>query len=536
MRYLTTILLTATFLTTGVTYVSAATIDDPTTKPGATATSFSAETQAKIKAFETLVSSSSHFNVSDAAKILFSPELFPFISWRSPKKNEEVVSQINRIIAVSFSKDFNRNNKLTASTLLAIKFPTFLESNEDPSYHKTEGIKKPTWLNELVDGTICWGGYCNVLSHYELTFTPELRLKLYLELLHQTNITPDSLGHILRTTTELTKMFMTEPQAALVKDAENFKALKVNSIPSESARYHYPELQYPSLAGIHTGTATQDEILRSLTWSYEILSNTLADFEQSLDNSMTTAVTSMNRILACFGTNAVDLFREIFERIATHSSTQPKDKFQSAARLVQAGGSSDTIVNVYTQLANDSTIDYRDRLFAAKILLETGSKETAITAYTQIKDTLENTAAPIKDKDIKFSRLIDVGIGLHRAGATELALGLLADQFKCVSDNIETLLTINTSNVITMVEILFNAGKFQDKDNAIPLIRWAVCHPMTCAFLPEVIILGAETAERMGDFTASREFLDHLQQVEEREEFKNRVDALNAKLSTAAAS
>ncbi|MDP3641479.1 MAG: hypothetical protein Q8R43_03505, partial [Alphaproteobacteria bacterium] len=303
----------------------------------------------------------------------------------------------------------------------------------------------------------------------------------------------------------------------------------------ESGRYHYPELQYPSLAGIHTGTATQDEILRSLTWAYEILSNTLADFEQSLDKSITTAVTSMNRILASFGTNAVDLFREIFERIATHSSTQPKDKFQSADRLVQAGGSSDTVVNVYTQLANDSTIDYRDRLFAAKILLETGSKETAITAYTQIKDTIENTAAPIKDKDIKFSRLIDVGIGLHRA-ATELALGLLADQFKCLSDNIETLLTINTSNVITMVEILFNAGKFQDKDNAIPLIRWAVYHPMTGAFLDEAIILGAETAERMGDFTASREFLDHLQQFEEREKFKNRVDALNAKLSTAAAS
>jgi cytochrome c556 len=50
------------------------------------------------------------------------------------------------------------------------------------------------------------------------------------------------------------------------------------------------------------------------------------------------------------------------------------------------------------------------------------------------------------------------------------------------------------------------------------------------------MIYGAETAERMGDFTASREFLNHLQSFEaEAEKFKDRVTALEAKLAAAQA-
>lgn len=50
-----------------------------------------------------------------------------------------------------------------------------------------------------------------------------------------------------------------------------------------------------------------------------------------------------------------------------------------------------------------------------------------------------------------------------------------------------------------MAEILFNAGKFADRNNAIHLIRWAIHRPITGAGVHQAIINGAETAERMGD-------------------------------------
>ena len=52
------------------------------------------ETEAAINKFKTIVTEKKDFNVSEAIEILFSPELFPFISSRSKKINEDVVSQL----------------------------------------------------------------------------------------------------------------------------------------------------------------------------------------------------------------------------------------------------------------------------------------------------------------------------------------------------------------------------------------------------------------------------------------------------------
>lgn len=54
----------------------------------------------------------------------------------------------------------------------------------------------------------------------------------------------------------------------------------------------------------------------------------------------------------------------------------------------------------------------------------------------------------------------------------------------------------------------------------------------TGAFLHEAIINGAETAERMGDFAASRDFLKRLDYIGSLDKFKDRVEALEAKLTS----
>lgn len=361
-------------------------------------------------------------------------------------------------------------------SLIAITSSNYLESIKGDIDEKINGIDKHTWLNELVSITTTWGDYSNVLDHYQLTFMPELRLKLYLELLHQTNITPDSLGQILRATTELTKMFMTA----------------------------------------------------------ESLSKTLTAFEQKLDSSIETPMTNINRLHANFGENPIDLFKDIFHRIATHTSTKPKDIIlESFERLIQAGGSSDTLVNASTHLANDSTLDVKNRLFAARELLKIDpAKPETITAYNQIMETSNNSSL---EEEEKISHLIEIGVALHKAGVVQESMQVLskslADLIKGINAK-KRFSFINTYDVIAATEILFNAGKIQNKETAIGLIKWAVFHPYSGAFLQESMILGAEVAERIGDLTASHEYLDRLDFFEEREAFKDRITILKAKLAT----
>ena len=57
-------------------------------------TAITPETEAAINKFKTIVTEKEDFNISKALKVLFSPELFPFISSRSKKINEDVVSQL----------------------------------------------------------------------------------------------------------------------------------------------------------------------------------------------------------------------------------------------------------------------------------------------------------------------------------------------------------------------------------------------------------------------------------------------------------
>lgn len=90
-------------------------------------------------------------------------------------------------------------------------------------------------------------------------------------------------------------------------------------------------------------------------------------------------------------------------------------------------------IEAATIIANDVTIEIMDRLSTTKILLKTGSKDTTISAYTQIMETINSTDT--MEENDKFDSLVDVGIGLHKAGATELGLGILMGQFQWLQSN-----------------------------------------------------------------------------------------------------
>jgi hypothetical protein len=260
MSYLSTLLLTATIFTT--THIHGA--DQLTEQAAPTASKavsavISSETATTINKLTDLVSRTEYFNVSNVITLLFSPELYPFISWRSAERNEDVVASVKKAMADSVLKfRWNRNIKLTGHMLNAVIFPDSLEKTPAPGYHESEGITNPTILNELVDGSMCWGLYENVLKQYELTFTPLLRLRLYLELLQQTNITPDSLGHILRTTVELTRMFMTDPNKHLGEHVDEFKQSVVGKVLPSPYQYTYSQLDYPSLQRVQTLTDKEE--------------------------------------------------------------------------------------------------------------------------------------------------------------------------------------------------------------------------------------------------------------------------------------
>lgn len=56
------------------------------------------------------------------------------------------------------------------------------------------------------------------------------------------------------------------------------------------------------------------------------------------------------------------------------------------------------------------------------------------------------------------------------------------------------------------------------------------------AFLHEAIIQGAETAARIGDFTAATNFLNHMKRFKEQlPQFQDRVSDLEAKLASVTA-
>lgn len=491
MRYLPTLLLTTTLLTTTTTYVAATTLEiEQGTSSSSNTAVIAQNAQAQINAVNKLVSATSDFNVSNVLEILFSPDLFPFISWRSATKDEAVVAKLKEVMKSPFKiaseRKFSYNTKLTTTVLLAILFPDFLEKTPPLGGHETQGVAKPTLLNEVVDGSLCWGDYRNDFAHHSLTLYPAVRLKFYLELLYQTNVTPDSLGHVLRATTELLKMFMTEPNAALVDGADLFKEAKVSYIHDDN-KHGFKRFETISLEGIHTQT-TPEQILQPLTHVSKNLSRML------LDESV------INRTFTSFEPDALTQFRDIFERIATHQNTKAEDTLKTADTLL--------------------TITVADE---------------AIDAYRKIAKTI-NTI-PFKE-DKKCTYLLRIGLGLHKAGVVDESMDILLAQINWLVDqlNSKKYLLVNTDHVISATEILLNTGKFE-RDTAFNLIHWAVYNTSTGAFLHEAIIHGAEVAERLGDKDACRNFLSELESFgkDTTNQFKDRIASLEAKLSTAAA-
>jgi hypothetical protein len=242
------------------------------------------------------------------------------ISFRSERRDETVVTKTHKVFIGAANRGYHPNAIILSEALFAIIFEDYLEQKQVDL--QLEGIAKPTLLNALIVRTLDWGDYRNVLSHYELTFTPILRLKLYLELLHQTNITSDSLGQILRAVTGLFEMFRTDPNVKFVESVLGSKEGIVNSLPSESNPSSYSRLRYPSLKDIHTAATKQEEIIESLSWAEKNLSYKFARFEPDLEQSFKTTQELTDRILTSFGPDALTLFREIFERLTTHSPSQ----------------------------------------------------------------------------------------------------------------------------------------------------------------------------------------------------------------------
>lgn len=542
MRYTQTLLLTTTLLTTSFATYGAESMAPSSQEHHSTATKetnvIAPAVQAKIDALNTLVSATAEFNVSDAAEILFSPELYPSISWRSATKDPATITEIRQLIGNAFRQNFNRNTKFVSYLLTAILFEDFLEK-EPLSYDLSTAPNNPTFLNELVEASICWGYYTNVQEHFHLTFTPLVRLKIYLELIHQTNITPDSLKQILNITSKLAQSFMTDPNAALTETPPKSTEVMTKQIgPTESGSYEYysptgldtysgATYPYPSLKNAHRENATPEETIQSLSWVSKRRSETLADFEAGLDNAFQSKNEMIARILSSFGPDALNLFQEIFQRIAVHPQTKPEDKLNAEELLIQAGGDSALLINSRFAVATDSAVDIQDRLIAAKKLLQTtGASEKAVQAYNHIIESL--TTDPAENNDAIHSILIEAGVGLHTAGATDPGLKILSQQFRWLIPKIQQkqYVTVNTSSMITATEILFNAGKFKNKETAINLISWAVYK----GFLVEAILAGAETAERIGDVAASQKFLNYFKTFKKSEGFEDRLNVLQAKL------
>ena len=689
MRCLSKLLLTTTLLTTTTTYGAAAidfynastqtsisaepqdsictfervvsatattTYDAAAIKPfkvRSTQTSVSTETQDKIDAFERLVSFKDKVNVSDAAELLFDPALYPYISWRSDEKDAGVLEQVRKIMNLMPMPKFNCNSALLFDVLRSIRSPERLEETLDSSHESNSSV-----LPSLIDDTLRWGHYRNVVTHFHLTFRPDVRLRIYLELVHRTNITPDSLGHLLSATTDLAKMFMIEPSATFVNTVLEFKKDKVDRLPSEENSDCYVSLRYPSLPDIqaeqeratqeilddltriltqlqrsldssdrvttttigdlfyafrypssadtHTGKTQHEKALdevaktfsnherdldksflraneridhltlrrfgpNTLEKIYAELASIFANFEHHLDESFAKTKATIDLILTSFAPNALAFFKEIFERIATHPRTKPADKIKAVELLIQAGASSDVLVKVHCDLANDTsrsvddrlknlhkllelnakvailfparaiatnaTVDIQDRLTAASLLSEIHTaKNDAINIYTQIMQTVNNTSLDAREK---ATYLFKLGLGFHKAGDINKGLAMLSQSIKDLIgkiNNADISIPFIPDDVIMATEILFNAGNFwPHKDAATRLIQWVIYQPVTGGCYQGSIIFAAETAERMGSLDTSRECVDYMERFETRETYRDRITALKAKLSAIAA-
>ncbi len=320
MRYLSKLLLTTTFLTLTTTYGIFIETDDFTIQPVATAlptSTISIAALNKINDLKTLVTHTSDFNISDASEIFFTPELYPFISWRSATRDAVVIDEVKTILTPLLNK--GSKGLLLLKVLDSISFEDSLEKIKYSN--PTPPVANPTMLTEIVDGTLCSGHYTNVLTNYDATFRPLLRLKIYLELLQQTNISSDNLGYVLQATTELAKMFMTAPSTAFVDTATKLKESLIASSPSTAEEpYFYTNFRYPSLVKIRTQTATPEATLQALTWASKELSRTLSQFESVLDTSVTEPNKTIDQILLSFEPDVLTLFRDVFEGIATHKN------------------------------------------------------------------------------------------------------------------------------------------------------------------------------------------------------------------------
>lgn len=397
-------------------------------------------------------------------------------------------------------------------------------------------VENPTDLNKCIDGTLCWGHYRHVVEPYDLTFTPALRLKLYIELLHQTNINADSLGHVLRATNELAKMFIAEPREAFITRASDNKESIINGLPLESMPHLYNVFAYPSLKGIHSQTLTQEQTLRSLETIDTELSSTFSLMESEIEKSFESTKKTIDRILTSFGSDGLYLFQDVFLQIATHPKTKPSDRKKAIELLVQAGEPSDLLTYAQIGIATDHTRCINDRLNAAKILSKTpNTTNTAIVLYKQIIETV-TSVSNLEDESKKFSYLLEAGLGLHRAGALDQGIEILAAQLGWLLPKIDSMQFImdNASNVISAAEILFNSGKLTDRSTVIKVIDWAVKNDYSEFFFTEATLIGAETAERLGDRAAATGFFKMLRPSQKNDpKFQDRVSALEAKLSAA---
>lgn len=537
MRYLSTLLLTTTILTNTVTYGAA--LEDTLTNT--TASNFSIHLQDKIDNFKTLIAATSEFNVSDATELLFDPALYPYLSWNSETKDEDVINHVHEILSKTHS--FNRNVSILLQILRSISSQDFLEKTE--SFRPFPSIENSTMLTDIIDGTLCWGHYRNVLTHYNLTFRPDVRLKIYLELLHQTNISPNNLGYILEATTKLAQMFMLEPNAELAKIVLEFK---------EKADLHFP-LKHPYLGNRYSRNTTPEKALTS--------------FENYLDTTFVATNTTIDRILTSFGPDILELMKKIFQHIATHPSIKTDDKLKAANLLMLAGGTSDLFIKAHYDLANDTSRSAKDRLQSIRKLLKLNAitesilsakaiaadtkieiqsrldsadelsnidsaKNNAINAYRQIIETLKNM--PTEENNNKNHYLFEIGLKLHKAGSVVEGINILYPLFLDLfnkAQNDDQGVIFSPSNTIAAIEIFYNRGIFGNKDSAINFISWVVYHGLTSAGDQEAMILGAELAERMGDLTASSNYLHYTESYrnEAGEKFKDRIAALKAKIA-----
>lgn len=334
MRYLSTLLLTTTVLTTAPspTHAAAAALDAPTTAPSITAISVSTAPEAAINKLQSLLKR--NFSVSMATELLFSSDLYPLISWRSASKDPSIVEKIEVITCDAARVNLLREHAMIRYVALSILYPDVLETRP--------ALSGKSILSELIDATLTWGQLEELCSNFYLTFDPLLRLKIYLELSHQSNITSDNLGYVLDTSEKLGKALIERARKEIDWAVEGFKREFADALsPEHSRQYNPSKLGYPGDRG-----RSFKEPVRTIT--IESASKALSEGEVFLDESFAAVSATTDRILANSGSTALNLLKEIFEYIANHERTSPKNKAR-ALELLKIYSSSSA-----TEVATDS--------------------------------------------------------------------------------------------------------------------------------------------------------------------------------------